>query len=96
MIALIASIGVAAVLVLSAVRLLAGPTLHDRLLAANAVGVKVCVICAAAAVAANRSDWLDVSLALAFALLTVNAAAAKFFRTRSFQPPIARAAEERR
>lgn len=95
MIALIAAIGAAAALLLAAIRLLTGPTLYDRALAANAVCVMACVICAAAAVAAGRADWIDVSIALAFALLTLNVAVAKFFRAKSFQPPMARTGEER-
>jgi len=96
MIALIAAIGASAALVLVAARLLAGPTLYDRVLAANVLCVKTCVICAAASVAAGRADWIDVCIALAFALLTVNIAAAKFFRAKSFQPPMTRVAGERR
>jgi multicomponent Na+:H+ antiporter subunit F len=89
MIALIAAILVALTVTLSLARLVAGPTLYDRALAANAIIMRAALVCAALAVAWGRSAWLDVSLALAIGALVVSAATLKFFRSRSFQPSLA-------
>lgn len=85
------AIGAAIVLALCLVRTFAGPTLCDRLLAANATAVKAALVAAAAAAAASRPDWIDAALALALALFVLNVAAAKFFRANTFQTPLARA-----
>lgn len=90
MIALVAALGVLAMAMLLLVRLFAGPTLHDRAMAANLIGVLAALACAALGVAARNAAWVDVALALMFAALLSAAAAMKFFRTRSFQPPLAR------
>lgn len=90
MIALIAAAGVALTMALALVRLSAGPTLYDRALAANALVLRGALACAALAVAFDRAAWIDVSFALALGALVLNAAALKFFRARSFQPPLAR------
>lgn len=93
MIALAAAGGAFAALILSLIRLFAGPTLYDRALAANTIVVKAVLISAAVAVAANRAEWLDATLAFAFALIAMNAAVLKVFRLRTFQPPLARDGE---
>jgi multicomponent Na+:H+ antiporter subunit F len=94
MIALAAAAGAAIALALSLVRLFAGPTLYDRALAVSAAVVKAALICAAAAVIAGRSEWIDAAIALVLALFVVSAAVAKVFRARTFQAPLARAGEE--
>lgn len=90
MIALAAAIGAAIAMGLALLRLFAGPTLYDRTLAANAVGWKAALACAALAVAAGQPAWLDVAFALLFALYVANAAVLKFFRARTFQAPMVR------
>lgn len=90
MIALAAAIGAGAALVLCLLRLFAGPTLYDRALAANGVVTKTALICAAVAVAAGRGEGIDVAFALMFGAFVTNSAVLKFFRTRSFQAPLAR------
>jgi multicomponent Na+:H+ antiporter subunit F len=94
MIAFAAAAGVCVALILSLVRLFAGPTLYDRALAANAIVIKAALICAAAAVVANRGQWLDVAFAFVFAAIVVNVATLKVFRARTFQAPLAREAED--
>lgn len=89
MIALVVATGLAIALGLVLARLFVGPTLYDRMLAANSVVVKAALICAALAVAGGRADWVDVSLALLIAGLICNAAVLKFFRARTFQAPLA-------
>lgn len=90
MIAAVLAIAAMSAAALVAVRFLAGPTLYDRLLAAHSIAVKAAVIAAAAAVIAKRVDWLDAAIAVALALLVLQVAVAKYFRARSFQPPMAR------
>ena len=90
MIALVVAAAIAIVMGLTLPRLLNGPTLYDRALAASALVLRTALACAALAVAAGRADWVDAAVALFLAALTLNAAVLKFFRTRSFQPPLAR------
>jgi multicomponent Na+:H+ antiporter subunit F len=91
--ALAAAAGVVLTLGLALLRLFAGPTLHDRALAANSVVMKLAVIAAAASVLSGQAAWIDVALAFVFALLVMNLAMLKFFRLRTFQAPLARAEE---
>ena len=90
MIAMAAAIGVLLALLLSLLRMFAGPTLYDRALAANAVAVKAALICAALAVATRNEAGIDAAFALAFGVFVTSAAVLKFFRARSFQAPLAR------
>ena len=90
MIALIAAIGVTALALLIIGRIFAGPTLYDRALAVSSVIVKAALVCAALAVAARQSAWIDVSFALVLGALVLSAAVFKFFRSRTFQAPLAR------
>jgi multicomponent Na+:H+ antiporter subunit F len=90
MIAVIAAIGVAAMLALSLVRLFAGPTLYDRALIAISVVVKGALLCAAVSVALGRSEGVDVALVLMLATFALSAATLKFFRARTFQAPMTR------
>lgn len=90
MIALIGASIVAAALALCLTRLFGGPTLYDRVLGMNAVVQKAAIICAALAVAARRSDWLDVAFVLLLGAFVFNLAVLKFFRVRTFQAPLAR------
>lgn len=91
MTALAAIIGVGIALLLCVVRLFAGPTLYDRTLAVNGVITKVAVIVAAAGVIAQRAVFVDAALAFLLASVVVNVAALKFFRSGTFQAPLARA-----
>jgi multicomponent Na+:H+ antiporter subunit F len=91
MTAIAAAVGAGVALVLSLMRLFAGPTLYDRALAANGLVTKLAIVCAAAAVIARQAAYVDVALAFVLALLVVNVAALKFFKARTFQAPLARA-----
>ena len=84
------TLAVAAALVL--LRLFAGPTLYDRLLAALSLLVHAALISAALGALLGVSVFVDLGIALAFASLLLAAASLKFFRTRTFQPPIGRRA----
>jgi len=93
MIALIAAAGVALMIALTLVRLFAGPTLYDRALAGSSAMMKCALVCAALAVAARQSAFVDVALALALCAFVVNTAVLKFFRARTFQAPLIQAEE---
>lgn len=86
--------GAAVLLVLALLRLLAGPTLQDRALAAKSIVLRAALICAAIAVAAGESVWVDAAFALAFGALVLMAAALKIFRANTFQAPLARPLED--
>jgi multicomponent Na+:H+ antiporter subunit F len=93
MIALAAAVGVGLALALCLARLFGGPTLYDRTLAANAIVSKAALICAAIAVIAGQSAWVDAAIALTFTAFVVNVAILKFFRARTFQAPLSRREE---
>src|SRR5690349_21195262 len=78
MIALSAAIAAVAVLLLCLVRLLLGPTLYDRVVAANAMSLCGIVIAAAFAVLSADARALDVCIAMVFAMLVANVALFKF------------------
>ena len=90
MIAIAAAIGVAATLVLSLLRLFAGPTLYDRALIASSVVVKAALVCAAISVALGRSEGVDVALVLMLSAFVLGAATLKVFRARTFQASMTR------
>lgn len=90
MIALGLGIGAGVVLALAMVRFWIGPTLYDRALAASLIVIACAVVCAAFAVHEAQAAWIDASLALVFGALVFNAAVLKFFRSRTYQPPLAR------
>jgi multisubunit Na+/H+ antiporter MnhF subunit len=94
MTALLIGAAVAVALLLALLRLFSGPTLHDRALAAKTIVMRAALICAALAVAAGRSEWLDTALAIVFAALVLALTMAKVFRARTFQAPLSRAQEE--
>ncbi len=81
-------------LLLSLVRLLSGPTLSDRVLALNAMVLNAALIAGAAALALRRADILEGVAMLLLAALVVNVAVLKAFAARSFQPALARSAED--
>jgi multicomponent Na+:H+ antiporter subunit F len=94
MIALVAALGALLTLALALPRLLLGPTLYDRVLSANVAAAMAALLCACGAAATGRGALIDVALALLFGALVVNVAVFKFFRARSFQPPLSQPARE--
>jgi multicomponent Na+:H+ antiporter subunit F len=87
-IAVIAICGVAAAMVLAALRLFSGPTLYDRALAAISVTLKAALICAGLAVVFDEGAAADTAIALLLAALVLGVATLKFFRARTFQAPL--------
>ncbi len=75
---------------LGSVRVLIGPTLYDRALAAHAV-IFLSALCGAAiAVAASQPAWIDAAIALILADVVLAIAILKYFGRRSMQPPLSR------
>ncbi len=88
MIAFAAAIALSALILLIMTRLFAGPTLHDRALAANAIVMKAVLICAALAAAAGEDAWADTAITLLLGSFVTHAAALKFFAAGTFQAPM--------
>lgn len=93
MTAIAAAAGATLALIICVVRLFGGPTIYDRMLAANGVVIKLAVIAAAGAVVSGDAVMADAGLAFALALLVANVAVMKVFRAQTFQAPLARAEE---
>jgi multicomponent Na+:H+ antiporter subunit F len=89
-IAIAAAAGAGLAVLACMIRLFVGPTLYDRSLAVNGIVMKLAIVAAAAGVLAARAAWVDVALAFVFSALVMNAAVLKYFRARTFQPPLAR------
>jgi multisubunit Na+/H+ antiporter MnhF subunit len=93
MIAFLCGLALCALLAAALWRLVIGPTLHDRALAAH-----TCVLLAALAVAAlaaldRRVAWIDVAIALLVAEFVLGVAIMKAFRARSLQSALSRPAQ---
>lgn len=89
MIAIFLAGGVVFVMALALWRVFAGPTLHDRLLAAYFFALAACALIAAIAAAARRPELADVAIGLALGAFAMLAAATKFLRYRSFPSALA-------
>lgn len=63
----VAMLGVLATMVLALARAFMGPTVFDRVLAANMFGTKTVLLIAVSGFLAGRPEWLD--LALLYALM---------------------------
>jgi len=91
MIALIAAAVLLAMAALALPRLISGPTLYDRALAAHAIVLIAALAGAALAIGLGAPRWIDIAIVLVFADLVVAACVLKVFRHRSLQPPLGRA-----
>ena len=90
MIAFAASLALAAAMIAALYRLVIGPTLHDRAMAAYSGLLIATLWIAALAVLDARAEWLDIALALAFADFVIGVGVMKAFRARSLQTALAR------
>lgn len=63
----VATIGVLVTMGLALIRAFLGPTVFDRVLAANMIGTKTVVLIAVAGFLTGRPEWLD--LAILYALM---------------------------
>ncbi len=73
---------IAASMVLMLVRLFAGPTLYDRVLALNVFGSSTVLLIGALGMLFGRSDFLDIALLYALINFVGTIAVLKFFRYR--------------
>ncbi len=85
-----AGIALMVALALMLIRLLAGPTLYDRVLAVNSFGTKTVLLLALLGYIMGRPDFMDIALLYAMINFVATIAILKFFRYRSFQVPMAR------
>lgn len=84
----LAALAVAMALML--VRVLAGPTTYDRILAGNSLGTKAVMFIGIAGFMFGRPDFLDIAIAYALINFVTTIALLKFFRYRSLQVSLAR------
>lgn len=76
----VAALAVIAAIVLVVVRVLRGPTLFDRVLAANSVGTLAIIFLAVLGFLNGRPEWLDIALVYGVLNLIGTIAILKFFR----------------
>ena len=69
---------------LALVRLFAGPSLYDRVMAANMFGTKIVLLIAVLGFIGGRPDFMDIALAYALINFVSTIAVLKFFAYRSF------------
>ncbi len=72
-----------AAMALALVRLYAGPSLYDRVLAANSFGTKTVLLIGVMGFLTGRPDFLDISLLYALLNFIGTIAVLKFFRYRT-------------
>jgi multicomponent Na+:H+ antiporter subunit F len=75
-----AAIAVLVALVLAVIRALKGPTVFDRVLAANSVGTLAILMLAVIGFLTGRPEWLDIAIAYGLLNLIGTIAILKFFR----------------
>ncbi len=79
---LIAAFALLLAMALTLVRLFAGPSVHDRVLAANSFGTKTVLLIAAFGFLSGRPDFLDISLLYVLLTFVSTIAVLRFFRIR--------------
>lgn len=92
------ALGVAGVALLALgvclVRVFAGPTLYDRMLAANSALVKLALTAAALGTALLSPSAVDAAIVVLIGAVALSMALFKLFKVRTFQPPLASVREE--
>ena len=78
----VVSIAILMTMVLAVVRAIRGPTLYDRVLAANMFGTKTALLLAVVSFLFGRPDFLDLALAYALINLVGVLAVLEFFEAR--------------
>lgn len=76
----VATLAILVALVLAVVRALLGPTIFDRVLAANMVGSLAILLLAAVGFLTGRPEWLDIAITYGLLNLIATLAILKFFR----------------
>ncbi len=76
----IGSIAVTIALALAVIRAIAGPTVFDRVLAANTIGTLAILLLAVIGFLMGRPEWLDIALVYGLLNLIGTLAVLKYFR----------------
>ena len=76
----IGSIAVTLALALAVIRAIAGPTVFDRVLAANTIGTLAILLLAVIGFLMGRPEWLDIALVYGLLNLIGTLAVLKYFR----------------
>lgn len=84
------ALGLVSAMALMLIRLFAGPTLYDRVLAVNSFGTKVVLLLAVYASVVGRTDGVDIALLYALINFVATIAILKFFRFRAMNVALAR------
>ncbi|MCP5432287.1 MAG: pH regulation protein F [Alphaproteobacteria bacterium] len=87
MLYVVAAIAIVVSMILALVRAVFGPTVFDRILAANMFGTKTVLLIAVAGFLMGRPDFLDIALAYALINFIGTIAIMKFFRYRMLGLP---------
>ncbi len=77
------ALGLIGAMALMLIRLFAGPTLYDRVLAVNSFGTKTVLLLAVFAFIIGRTDAIDIALLYALINFVATIAILKFFRFRA-------------
>jgi multicomponent Na+:H+ antiporter subunit F len=76
----VATLGMIVALSIAVIRAIRGPTVFDRVLAANVVGTLAILLLASLGFLLGRPEWLDIGLTYAFLNLIATLAVLKYFR----------------
>ncbi|MHA6289234.1 monovalent cation/H+ antiporter complex subunit F [Maricaulis sp. CAU 1757] len=83
------ALGLAGAMAIMLARLFAGPTLYDRVLAANSFATKTLLLLLVFAALVGRQDAIDIALLYALINFVATIAVLKFFRYRSLEIALA-------
>ncbi len=83
---LVVSLAILVTMVLAITRALLGPSVYDRVLAANVFGTKTALLLAVLAFLLDRQDFLDLALAYALINLVGILAVLEFSQNRASDP----------
>ncbi|MCC2098314.1 MAG: pH regulation protein F [Hyphomicrobiales bacterium] len=77
---IVPSLAILAAMTLAVIRALAGPTVFDRVLAANSIGTSAIMLLAVVGFLTGRPEWLDIGITYGLLNLIGTFAVLKFFR----------------
>lgn len=80
----VATAGILVAMVLVLKRAFSGPTVYDRILAANMMGTKTVLLIAVTGFLTGRPQWLDIALIYALMSFVGTLAVLRFSKFRSF------------
>ncbi|MDH5672490.1 MAG: monovalent cation/H+ antiporter complex subunit F [Myxococcales bacterium] len=78
----VALVGILITMAMALLRAVLGPTVFDRILAANMMGTKTILLIAVSGFATGRPEWLDLALVYALVNFASTIAVLKFVRFR--------------